>query len=305
MTEITKSKDRRKGKVTYGMLYAGDHNFLNYLDLGEKETYFLADFDGSIESILIKGEEIYFGDDKGIVRSLFGKFESKSRDGGMRISEVESIQKHGKRILDAGCYGLFDTLENKMLISPREFTRRNISSMPCMSADRQGNLYGLAFEPTESRCVLVEIDEDREGYFLREKILSYGQDYKMYGQVVIIPYGSFRSNNGDEYPFSIVGCANLKYLDLNGEKIEGTEAKGNEEIFAVKPLNLRGDGLEVVYSGRFPEGIIIKARIDLRGRKVIGKETYGGGCFNNIYALELVTRKALHRKLIKKSELIT
>lgn len=318
MTKTTKSKGRRKEKETYGVLLAADGScskymsYLNYVDLKEKNAYYLAEVDyTAIGAILTKGRKVYFDADF-CVRSLFGGFESEGRPG-----PVESIQKHRGKILDAGPHGLFDTLENKVLIPHRKIARRNIREIPSLLTDRQGNLYAFARElelgrkgtPAEiHRYVLVEINSDSGNYSLGKEILSYeGTPWRGRGMAAaaIVPYGNFKGKNGKEYPFSVLSCANLRYLDLNGEKIEGTEVWGEKGIRAVEPLKLRGDELEVVYSGQNLEGQIIKAKIDLRRREIIESETYRGGFdFHKIYALEPVTDESLHKKLIKKGEFI-
>lgn len=169
--------------------------------------------------------------------------------------------------------------------------RRDILSIDSLPVDPTGNLFGLV-EYKDFSHGLIEINNDKENYSLDEKILSYGKGQSIC-QAIIIPFGSFKGENNTKYNFSVVSCTNLKYLDLNGEKIKGTEVEEDQSINRVESLELKGKKLEVIYSGyRLKQ--IIKAKIDLEKRKAKSKVLIRN-LSNYVWALEPIKDDLQHQ----------
>ena len=108
--------------------------------------------------------------------------------------------------------------------------------------------------------------------------------------------GELKGLNGKTYPFSIISCANFKYLDINGEKIRGSRVGDEGEINRIALLSLSQNEIELVYSGYRLNEIV---KIKIEGRKVKEKEALVSGLSDWVCALEPVFDKKLHEKLIK------
>ncbi|MBU1030587.1 MAG: hypothetical protein KKB65_05110, partial [Nanoarchaeota archaeon] len=70
----------------------------------------------------------------------------------------------------------------------------------------------------------------------------------------------------------IITCANISYLDLNGEKILGTEVNNSSDqsIHRLKLIKSTPTTAEVIYSGH-KINAIYKAEIDLKDKTAITK----------------------------------
>lgn len=276
-----------KARKLYGVLF-GDDNTLKYFDPENRTTHSLKKDSDNIYAIFVDGEEVYYGKISGKVHSLFGKFTSSKRD-----YSINAIQKHKERIIDSGGYGLYDTLEDKVLISEKEI---NFNCINSLSVDEKGNLFGILGNKNK-KDFFMEIKEDDGIYHLGDIILNYDRSHNSIDQNQIIPWGKLKGMNGRTYPFSTISCANHNYLDLNGEKIAWTESA--EKIYRLEQISLEGNVLEVIYAGELKQ--IIKAKIDLKRREVVSKEIMIDGLGTYNCALEPVRSYTLHQKLIKKA----
>jgi len=86
-------KERLSANV-YGLLFA-DHRIMEYFDLEEKKIYTLAASNTQIRAILVHGDEVYYADRGGEVKSLFTGFKSARRE-----YSINALQSHKDKILD-------------------------------------------------------------------------------------------------------------------------------------------------------------------------------------------------------------
>ncbi|MBI4980664.1 hypothetical protein HZC30_03865 [Candidatus Woesearchaeota archaeon] len=300
LDEILKMSESRKvipqpsfGDKPYGILF-GDDTVLKYFDLKEKKTYSLVKASHHIYGILAAEDEVYYGEWDGGVKSLFLGFASKKR------GIVNALQKQGKNILDSGDYGLVNTLNGEVLISPPEMIKRNIEYIASLPFDPQGHLFGLV-EYKDKTHGLIEIPGNRGQYFLGEEVLKYDANHDLIIQAIIFNHRKLLGRNGKEYHFSVLSCVNSNYLDLNGEKISGSEV-GNWHIYRVELFRpVSDDTVEVVYSGSDLYQVI-KAKINLKSREVMEKEVLVGSLGSRVNALGPVRSYPLHQKLIRKEK---
>jgi len=247
----------------------------------------LSKADNTIWSIYadVKEKEVYYGYWRGI-KSLFNNFSQE------RLGFVTEIIKHKGRLLDTE--GLLnETLTGRVLISEWEMKKKGVLAINSLMTDNEENLYALVWRMYNYSVIRLH-EDDLGKYLLGEKILCYGtSNWAGRWQAIIVP-GKLKGADGKTYPFSIVSCVNWKYLDLNGEKIEGTEVE--KGIFKVELLSARDEKIDLIYSGNELKKII---RVKIEGRKVKEKEALVSGLSDWVCALEPVFDKKLHEKLIK------
>ncbi len=274
----------------YGVLF-GDDNILKYYTKEDNKIYELAKV-GGVWSIFAdtENEEVYFGTWKGSLHFLFNEFESTRR------YNVQSIIKHKGEILDGGGDGLIKTLTGEILIFEEDMKENGIESIESLFVDKDQNLYALV-RNEDYNCSVITLPENSGKYSLGEEILHYNvkQPYKC--QAITVP-GKLKGLNGKTYPFSIISCVNLKYLDINGEKIEGSEVK-DKEIRRIALLSSSPNKIELIYSGH---GLNEIAKVEIENGKVKKKETLVYGLSRFVYALEPVFDKKFHEKLVGKKK---
>ncbi len=296
-------KTKTSKSDVYGILFGGGgypHGSpeLRYFSLGEGKTHFLAKaWDTLI--ILPFGGEIYYdnsSDERQVIKSLFGGFKYKP------FGHLEAIKEHRNKILGSDASGLISILEEgKKLITKKEMEEeKNILSIKSLLVDLEENLFGLVAYKNKGSGI-IEIKENEGRYSLGEEILSYEEKHQ--GQAEIIPGGTFQGKNGNDYNFSIVSCGDSEYLDLNGEKIEGTKVQWDYQVIKrVKFLGFEAGDPVIFYLDR-NFGRVVKARIDLENKTVIEKNDLINGLSVHVnYTLEPVRSHSLHERLIKWSE---
>jgi hypothetical protein len=297
---------------TYGILFIDCRN-LKYFDLGTRKTHELAETETGIEAALAKGEDVYYSwvkhdlslfyrsssekrKKESLTAALFGSFKSEKRNG-----EVETLQGYKDAILDAGSYGLVDTLKNRVLISEEEMKKKGIYRIDSLQVGNEGNLFGLVWNHNITHG-LIEILENSGKYFFGKELLNYGLKHDHGCQFIIVPQGRLQGTN-KEYDSSVVSCVNLHYLDLNGEPIKGTEVEQTQYIHVLEPLISDGRSLEVIYSG-YNIKQVIKAKIDLENKKLAKKEVLMDSFPGWADYFKPIQTKSLHEKLISASKKI-
>lgn len=268
----------------YGLLF-GDDRILKYFDFNSDKIYGIMQADGVIYALAVAGEEVYVGGAYYKVSAVFSDFERKVSNW------TNSLIEHNGSVLGSGGDGLLDVLRNQTLIDSKELKRRKASCIPSLALAPQGSLYAL-LSYKDFHHGVVEIVSGKQ-YSLGNELVHYSTNHHNITQALIIPYP------GDD--FSIVSCANLNYLDLNGEMIIRTEVGKDRNISRLELLALTGTQLEVVYSGNLL-GQVIKARIDLEQKTATEKKVLVAWLSCSPTALKLVKSKSLHQKLIEKSE---
>jgi len=299
--------------VTYGILF-NDCRTLKYLDLGERITHELTETETGIRAVLPARNNVYYGwlehnifllfaysdpekrKRKSFAEALFGGFKSEKREG-----EIETFQEYKNTVLDAGSYGLADTLTNKVLISEKQLKRKNICRIDSLQVGGDGTLFGLVWNCDLTHS-LAEIIEKSGKYSFGKELLNYGLKHDHHCQVIIASDRRLQKR-AEKYNLSVVSCVNLHYLDINGKPVKGTEVEETQYMWAVEPLLLDGNCLEVIYSG-FNFKQVLKAKIDLKNRKLIKKEVLVDSFPKSFDTFKLVQTKHLHEKLIGASKKI-
>ncbi len=278
---------------TYGLVYA-DGTSLYYSSLEEKEIrHYLAATELDICGTAFHGDDLYYNSGHQLC-SLSKGIQSDSRRKG-----IDFLLSHNGRLLDCGEGGIHDLME-KRLISHKEMMEKDMVGIQCLLTDPHDNLYALVYCHGPLHRALIEIEERPGEYTLGRKILSYQESEHQRGhsQAVIVPYGSLQGENGRNYDFSVISCADSSYLDVNGEKILGTEIEGKQLINRVACLGQLGNTVDLAYSGN-EIGKIIQVRVDLVKREAIEKEILISRVHRYANALLPVNDEACHKRLLE------
>jgi len=287
-----------KEKEVCGVLF-GDDNILKYYSKEDNKIYELAKVRW-IWSILADAErgEIYFGSWESWkanihhVYSLFSKFKSERNCG------IEFIIKYKDEILDGGSYGLVKTLTDEVLISKKDMERNYVIEIKSLFVDENQNLYALVCNKDDTYSIITLL-ENSGRYSLGEEILHYDVKHPYKCQAITVP-GKLKGLNGKTYPFSIISCVNLKYLDINGEKMKKSKVKSKfKQIERIALLSSSPNKIELIYSGH---GLNEIAKVEIENGKVKKKETLVYGLSRFVYALEPVFDKKFHEKLVGKKK---
>ena len=115
---------------------------------------------------------------------------------------------------------------------------------------------------------------------------------------MIVP-GELKGLDGKTYPFSVISCINLGYLDINGEKIEGSKVGESKRINRIALLSSSSNKIELIYSGENLNKII---KVEIENGKVKKKETLVRRLSNCVSSLEPIFNKSLHEKLVAKGK---
>ena len=269
----------------YGILF-GDEDGLKYLNLETKTTITLRRMNLDIYAVFATKEKIFIGGSDTVIGPLFDKQEIQR----IRANKINCIYEFNEGLLDAGGYGLFNTLEDKAVISEKEMNSKDVVCISSLASDNQNNLYCLV-QNKDSRHSFARKDS------LEQPIIRYNTRHTMLCQAIIIPYGSLKGLDGKEYPFSVISCAHLQCLDINGEKIKGT-AVDSGQIKRIALLKQYGSTIEIAYSG-IKLIDVTKATINLDKKKVLQKEPILKDLHNGPLALHPVKNLSLHQKLIQ------
>ena len=274
----------------YGVLF-GDKNILKYYSREDNKVYELARASSSIWSILadVKGE-VYFGTyGTNNVHSLFNGFKL-SKNG-----YVCSMVRYKDKILDTGEYGLEKTLSSEVLISVNDMEKRNIKEIENLFTNKNHNLYALVWNKNETFSIIT-LPKNYRKYSLGEEILHYDVRHLSICQAIAVP-GELKGLNGKTYPFSIISCVNLKYLDINGKKVKRSGVGKGMEIKNLSYLSPSLNKIELIYAGVNLNEII---KVEIEDGKVKNKKTLIPGLSNYVLTLEPVFNKNLHKKLVAK-----
>ncbi len=235
-------------------------------------------------SILVSKGEVYSGTLDGDIYTLEDDLVAT------RVEGVKTLMEHNGDVFDAGFYGLYNTSTNTELISQEEKRRSGIETFNSLIKDN--NLYALVRFSDKTHGI-ISLPERKGKLSIGETILNYDNKPIPSTQAVLLP-GRIRSNSR-EYPFSVLSCVYKNYLDLNGEKIKGTEVMDGI-INRISVLSSTSDFADVVYSG-FDLHAVYRAGIDLRKRRA-DVSILIDGLSDIILALFLVYDKNLHQELI-------
>jgi hypothetical protein len=278
----------------YGILFGSNNGGLHYYDLANKKEYLLCRHSNEyLISILATSDEVYYGGIDEKVRSLFGNIVL------VRTEHIMSIKENKGTVLDGGLYGVWDTLKDKILISDSQLESKGNAHILSLMTDPQDNLYAfVSAENNSGNHNVIKINESQGTYKLGETILFNGTS-GFVCQAVIIPHGSFKGVDGLEYPFSVISCANLHYLDINGVEINGTRTNNSaglpENIHCVEILEQNGGFAEIIHN-RESLKYCIKIKVDLDQKTVLKEEQFLN---QKPTALHAVKNFSLHQKLIQ------
>ncbi|MBU1849374.1 MAG: hypothetical protein KKH40_01470, partial [Nanoarchaeota archaeon] len=134
------------------------------------------------------------------------------------------------------------------------------------------SLYALVQKTDDSNSVVEINTSNLNSFFIGETIKNYDVSHGSICDFAIVPQGNMRVDNGKDYPFSIITCTNLEYLDLNGEKIAGTEVKNSSDqsINRLKLIKSTNTTAEIIYSGNRLNAVY-KANINLTNKTATTK----------------------------------
>ncbi|MBU1849612.1 MAG: hypothetical protein KKH40_02690, partial [Nanoarchaeota archaeon] len=173
-------------------------------------------------------------------KTLFGTINGKicALEDGLkqkRSDFIQSINSFNGLTIDANDDGLYNTLTNEILISKKDLTNKNIKYINSLNGFNN-SLYALVRNSDKSHSVVEINTSNHNNFFIGETIKNYDVSHGSICDFAIIPQESMRGDNDKDYPFSIITCANMDYLDLNGEKIVETEVKNssNQSINRLK-----------------------------------------------------------------------
>ncbi|MBU0666763.1 MAG: hypothetical protein KKC26_05360, partial [Nanoarchaeota archaeon] len=242
-----------------GIIY-GNSNVLEYYNFEKKEQKKLAKTNSNIWSVHhdSKTKKTYYDNCNRSLVCLETGLKQK------RFNHIQSINSFNGLLLDAGGYGLFNTETSEELISSESLNDKNIkyiNSLDCFN----NSLYALVVNNDNAHSVVEINTSNPNKFFIGETIKKYELKHTKICDSVIIPQGKLAGDNDKDYPFSIISCVNLEYLDLNGEKIIETEVNksSNQSILRLKLIKSTPTTVEVIYSGANLNAIY-KANINLQ-----------------------------------------
>jgi len=271
-------------KKNYGLLFA-DGNVIMYAPFVNGKSgngifevegpLKIKDTDDTAWALLSTQKDIYSGDVKGKVCSLFGKKSSSERE-----YVVNTLTFFGGRVLDAGNYGLYDSLTNKCLITEQQMENKEIDCINSLCVFDE-KLHALVHYDNAEHGV-VEVVKKDDGSF------DFGKETKHYDVRHFTICQSFFLSDG-----KFLSCLNLNFLDLDNKKIKGIEH--TNKIYNVVLLSYQKDYANVAYSGTLNS--VEFARIDLKNCKAKTK-TLIPRLSDSVYALEVIRSKEMHEKLM-------
>jgi len=270
----------------YGILFP-DKKKLMYM-AGEK-LYAVRSSETQIELVFPTANEVYFETGRAI-HALFSGSSSEKR-----IPSIYGIREFHGRIIDVGMYGIYDTLDNRPLLSEEELNKQGIHCVYSLELDQSGRLFG-EIRYADDRDALVEIRED---YSIGDELIDFYQSNV--SQIELIPWGNLKGEDGKNYPFSTLSCINSNSIYLNRQSISISLADVGESIQFFRHPKLDGDELEIEYFG-LPSEKTWTARIDLSKRMMIGKEESKEDWGDLYYSVQ-VTSLLLHQRLVEKGKI--
>jgi len=251
-------------------------NFENSYKI-EKPAMKIAEVKDIVWALLSGNNEIYYGNWNCFVCSLSGKKSSK------RECVIESLVFFGGRVLDAGDYGIYDSLNNKRLLTKKQMRDKNIMNIDSLFVfDEKLHAHVKYYHRKHG---VVEVLEENGSFDFGRKI----KHYNVYNLNLGFSQGFFLPDK------RFISCANGNFLDLEGRKIEGTKVDDVENIWRVVLLHSDDGFADVTYSGAF--NWIRLARIDLKSLKAETK-TLIPRLSNSVSALEVIRSKEMHEKLM-------
>ncbi|MBU1030589.1 MAG: hypothetical protein KKB65_05120 [Nanoarchaeota archaeon] len=276
-----------------GIIY-GNNNVLEYYNLENNERRKLAKATGAIWSFHHNSKNKKTHYSRGNSKIFCLENSSKQE----RQNYICSINSFNGLISDAGRYGLFNTETSEELISKKSLENKNIYSINSLN-NFNNSLYALVQKTDDSNSVVEINTSNSNSFFIGETIKNYDVSHGSICDFAIVPQGNMRGDNGKAYPFSIITCANMDYLDLNGEKIVGIEVKNssNQSIRRLKLIKSTPTTAEIIYSG-YNLNTIYKAKIDLQSKKA-DVQPMIKQLSDCVFALEPVFDKESHELFLK------
>ncbi|MFH1606008.1 MAG: hypothetical protein ABIC91_01565, partial [Nanoarchaeota archaeon] len=239
-----------------GLIYGND-DVLEYYNFETEEQKKLAKTNSNIWSVHHDSKTkktFYDCGDKSLVCLETGLKQERN-------DFIQSINSFNGLTLDAGRYGLFNTKTSEELASETNMKNQSIKDIESLNSFND-SLYALVTNNNDFRSVVEINTSDPNKFFIGETIKNYDVKHTKICDFAIVPQGNMRGDNGKDYPFSIITCANLEYLDLNEEKISGTTVDSNQEISRVKLIKSTPTTAEIIYSG-YNLKAVYEANIDL------------------------------------------
>jgi len=270
----------------YGLLWCGIG--LYYFNLQERTTHAL-DISTPIGSILVDGDEVYYGGDR--VYTLFGSYESDPAR-----KSIYSLFKYRKKILYHDITGLA-TLDGQYLLQQTDLkggTQYNIESF---SQYPEGNLYATLriIQPIEDIFDLVSVKDDGRKLSFSTEIRTH----KLLDSTKFLVLPGFE--HGTRYsvirPFTGAG------LIQNNTPIKGTYHGADFKIQTITFLGLTGNLAELVYTGdNFNR--MVKVTVDLEKALAIKREdlSFAGEMCGGASDICPVWNPVLHKKLIERGK---
>ncbi|MBU1849377.1 MAG: hypothetical protein KKH40_01485 [Nanoarchaeota archaeon] len=282
-----------------GILY-GNSGVLEYYNFEKKEQKKLAKTNSNIWSVHhdSKTKNTHYDDDHQYIICLENGLKQE------RANFITSINSFNGLLLDAGGYGLFNTETGKELISKKSLADKNIDDIESLNSFNN-SLYALVTNNDDSNSVVEINTSNPDKFFIGEMIKNYDVKHTKICDFIIIPQGKLVGDNGKDYPFSIITCVNISYLDLNGEKIIETDVNksSNQSIIRLKLIKSTPTTAEVIYSGANLNAIY-KANINLQ-EKIATTKPIIENLLTNVLALQPIFKRDSHKHLSSIGEVIT
>ena len=217
------------GNYHVGLLY-GDWNKLMLTDLEGKEVYELWEADSIIYAIEFANNDIYFGGWNNTVTKLFeGKVFKRNY-------YVSSILGFNNKVYDSGWYGIVETESGKPVIDESKMEIKDATWVDIFlhrgKVGRIGlidTLFKVKYKGKEMLACGVRYNDDTHGIWIvdveNQKLLKKIRKYDIKHDS---EWQAFAWNKGEQ---KIVSCVNLRYIDIDGNKIEETEINREENIY--------------------------------------------------------------------------
>ncbi|MBU1850585.1 MAG: hypothetical protein KKH40_07690 [Nanoarchaeota archaeon] len=209
----------------------------------------------------------------------------------IRMYRPNCITTHKNNILDCGDYGIFG-VGDTMLWSKRSLGEKNLAGVEAIQSYND-ELYALVNDKNDVRSIIELKVRTTRNCKIKNVLMQY--DARGVGpyNFIILPYGKIKDLRRKTHPFSILSCVNNHYLDLNGEKIAGTDTEHQINCLQIK--NIDKSSVKVFYSV-FNQKAIFESSIDL-DRKSADTKVVVSGLDKRVCYFQLINNEKSHEYL--------
>ncbi|MFC1697010.1 hypothetical protein ACFL1H_01645, partial [Nanoarchaeota archaeon] len=211
--------------------------------------------------------------------------------------EINCYINYNNKLLGCSGLGIHNVKKNEFLLNKEELEYYNLSRIKNLV--EYDGLYALVTHQRESPMI-YRINDNGKEYYFEDKIFTYENNRMNFNDRDFIILPREIQIGLEKYPFTMISCANLRYLDIFNTRIKDSDE--SEQINTLNVINHDDNIATIVYGGM--DNKLIKAKIDIDKRCVLEKEKIVSNYFSwNINSLSIVKFRSLHEKIIDSFEI--